>query len=92
MLDIVDLFRLKDPRQVEVRGRALRDGESKILDVVVKRHVPFYPVAPAITAEEMSDDINNMFGEGGSGSGVLGVDEGVVDSSNVDVNHDGQVV
>ncbi|PWA98181.1 Heavy metal-associated domain, HMA [Artemisia annua] len=45
VLDIVDLFLLKDPLQVEVPGRALRDGESKILDVAIRRLVPLHSVA-----------------------------------------------
>ena len=82
VIDVLDLFHLKDLRQVEVLRRPLRNGKLTVLDVAVKRLVLLLP-----SAEQMSEDIDQMFVDnGGSTSGALAAGEFVEDPGDADTN------
>ena len=86
------LLRLKDPAsEVEVGERLLLGGEPKILDFAVSRLVPLHPIDPAVPSDQLSDDVNALFGtdsEGGTNPGTPATGHVNAELSNVNAGSD----
>ena len=88
------LVNLKEPSKVEVHGRHIRDGEPRILDVAVSRLVPLHQINPAVPSDQMSREVDALFGsenEGEVGPISLNLDVGNAEPNSNDVGADVRV-
>ena len=89
------LVKLEEPSKVEVCRRPIQSGEPWILDVAISRLVHLHRIAPTIPSDQMSDEVDALFGsdnEGEAGPSSPALDAGDAEPSSTDVGTDVRVV